>query len=205
MKRDKWRKEERLSGVIRAGVSGILAMLLMAGSVWASSSGHEEAAHASQEFVATDGFRIMCFVVLLVALVVIIRKWVAPLFSGRIQGIKDELDDLETRKKEAEEKLAHYDKRLAEMEKEAETIVESYIEQGKEAQARIIEQAKASAEKLEAHAQRQIENAIQRAREEVQEAIIEKAMAKAEALIRENISAEDQTKLVDEYLEKVVA
>lgn len=176
--------------------------LLSAGSVWASSAEHESAATG---WVATDTYRIICFAVLLAALVMIIRKWVAPLFQDRIKGIKDQLEDLETRKKEAEKTLATYDERLSLMEKEAQQMVESYIAQGKEAQARIIEQAKTSAEKLEANARRQIENAFLRARAEIQEAILEKAMEKAEAAIRAHISAEDQTRLVDDYLEKVVA
>ncbi len=197
------RKKIRITGVSRWLFLAVLgSFLLKAGALWASSAGHEG---TGQVWAATDTYRIICFVVLAVALIILIRKWVAPFFGGRIQGIKDELDDLEARKKDAEEKLAHYNERLADMEKEAGKIVESYIEQGKEAQARIIEQAKASAEKLEAHARRQIENAFQRTRAEVQEAIIEQAMAKAEAAIREHITTEDQTKLVDEYLEKVVA
>jgi F-type H+-transporting ATPase subunit b len=201
-----WRGKGRRAGLAKGLVLGILAvMLLTAGAAWASSDGHGEAAHEEQTWEATDNWRILNFAVLAAALFIIIRKWVAPTFSSRIQGIRDELEDLEARKKSAEEKLAHYNERLADMEKEAEKIVEGYIEQGKEAHARIIEEAKASAEKLEANAQRQIENAFQRANAEIREEIIEKAMAKAEAVIREHISAEDQAKLVDEYLEKVVA
>jgi F-type H+-transporting ATPase subunit b len=201
-----WRGKGRRAGIAKGVVLGILAvMLLTAGAAWASSDGHGDAAHGGQAWEATDTYRIINFVVLAVALTIIIRKWVAPIFRSRIQGIKDELEDLEARKKAAEEKLAHYTERLTDMEKEAEKIVEGYIEQGKEAHARIIEEAKASAQKLEAHAQRQIENAFQRASAEIREEIIEKAMAKAEAVIREHISAEDQSKLVDEYLEKVVA
>jgi F-type H+-transporting ATPase subunit b len=219
-----WRVKGRKAWVLKGIVCAVmLTMLLISGSVWASSSEHETAvqssghesadhtsdhegsAHGGQAWEDTDTYRIINFVVLAVALIIIIKKWVVPLFRDRIKGIKDELEDLEARKKEAEEKLAHYNERLADMEKEAEKIVESYIEQGKEAHARIIEEAKASAEKLEANAQRQIENAYQRARAEIQETIIEKAMEKAEAAIREHISADDQAKLVNEYLEKVVA
>lgn len=219
-----WRGKGRGAWVSKGLVCAVLVvMLFTAGSLWASSSGHESAAltsehesaahtsehegtaHAGQAWEATDTYRIINFVVLAVALIIIIVKWVVPLFRNRIKGIKEQLEDLEARKKEAEEKLAHYNERLADMEKEAEKIIESYIAQGKEAHARIIEEAKASAEKLEAHAQRQIENAYQRARAEIQETIIEKAMEKAEAAIREHISADDQAKLVDEYLEKVVA
>lgn len=198
-----WRNNGRKAWISKGLVHGILAtVLLTAGSVWASSAEHEAAAKG---FENTDFYRIMNFAVLAIGLFIIIRKWVVPLFRDRIKGIKEQLEDLEARKKEAEAKLAHYHERLADMEKEAEKIVESYIAQGKEAHARIVEEAKASAEKLEAHAQHQIENAFQRARAELQEAIIEKAMAKAETVIREHISAEDQARLVDEYLEKVVA
>ena len=35
--------------------------------------------------------------------------------------------------------------------------------------------------------------------------ILEKALVKAEEIIQERITAEDQDRLVDEYLEKVVA
>jgi F-type H+-transporting ATPase subunit b len=172
------------------------------GAAWGSSSEHETAATGWE---ATDTYRIICFAVLAVALVIIIRKWVAPFFQVRIKDIRNQLEDLEARKEEAEKALAQYDERLALMEKEAQQIVESYIEQGKEAQARILAQAKASAEKLEANARRQIENAFERARAEVQEVILEKAMEKAEAAIRANITTDDQARLVDDYLEKVVA
>ena len=61
------------------------------------------------------------------------------------------------------------------------------------------------AEKLEAQARRQIETAFQQARAELQAVIFEQAIEKAEAKIREEISAEDQNRPVDDYLEKVVA
>jgi F-type H+-transporting ATPase subunit b len=115
------------------------------------------------------------------------------------------LDELEAKKQEAEKVLAQYNERLSLLDQEAEKIKSSYIEQGKEAQARILEQAKASVAKLEANAHRQIETAFERARAELQGVILEKAIEKAEAKIRENISAEDQDRLVDDYLEKVVA
>ena len=47
-------------------------------------------------------------------------------------------------------------------------------------------------------------NSLQ-AKAELKSEIVEKALAKAEAIITEKINSEDQEKLVDEYLEKVVA
>lgn len=196
-------RRERLT-TIRIGAVAVLTVVLMmmAGVVWASSGGgHGE----PKGWVATDTYRVMNFVVLAAVLFYLLRKPVSQALSGRIQGIKDQLDDLESKKKEAEKQLAQYNERLSLLDKEAEKIVGMYVQQGKDAQARILEEAKASAEKLEAQAKRHIEHTFQQAKMKVHEEILEKAMAKAEAKIAEKISAEDQERLVDDYLEKVVA
>ena len=82
---------------------------------------------------------------------------------------------------------------------------EEYIKQGNEAKARIIEAAKDSAVKLEEQAKRNIEHEFQKARQELQAEIIEKALVKAEEIINSKITEDDQNRLVDEYLDKVVA
>lgn len=181
----------------------VLAMVLImtVGAVWAAGGGDG----APKGWVKTDTFRVMNFVVLVVALFFVLRKPVAQALNGRIQGIKEQLDDLEEKKKEAEKQLAQYNERLSLLDKESEKIVAMYVQQGKDAQARILEEAKASAEKLEAQAKRNIEHTFQQAKLKIQEEILEKAMAKAEAKIAEKITAEDQDRLVDDYLEKVVA
>lgn len=202
MNRGTWQRKlgkTKKTGGILFGM--LIAALLSAGSVLAAS-GHEA---APKGWEATDTYRIMCFVVLVAALFFALRKPVAQALQGRIKGIRDELDELEERKQEAEKKLAQYNEQFSLLDQEAKKIVDGYIEQGRDAQARIIEQAKASAEKLEANARRQIATAFERAKTELQGAILEKAIEKAEAKIMENISAEDQDRLVDEYLEKVVA
>jgi F-type H+-transporting ATPase subunit b len=194
--------KHRLTGVAGSALFCALILILLSAGPILASSGHEGAAKGWE---ATDTYRIMNFVVLAVALYFALRKPVAQALQGRIKGIKDELAELESRKQEAEKKLAQYDERFSLLDQEAKKISESYIQQGKEAQARILEQARVSAEKLETHARRQIETAFERARAELQGVILEKAIEKAEAKIRENISAEDQVRLVDDYLEKVVA
>jgi F-type H+-transporting ATPase subunit b len=91
------------------------------------------------------------------------------------------------------------------LEQEAEKLVEEYIRQGNEAKARIIEEAKKAAEKLEEQARRNIENEFKKAKIKLQQDTLEKALVNAETLIKNKITAQDQDKLVDEYLEKVVA
>jgi F-type H+-transporting ATPase subunit b len=156
-------------------------------------------------WVSTDTFRVMNFTVLAVALVFILRKPLSQALSSRIKGIKEQLAELEARKAEAEKQLAEYNDKLSQLEKEAEKIVDDYVRQGNEAKARILKEAEASADKLQAQARRNIEQEFEQAKSELQKEIFEKSLVKAEEIIRSKISGEDQDRIVDEYLKKVVA
>ena len=147
----------------------------------------------------------MNFSVLAIALFILLRKPVAQALSGRIEGIKNQLNDLEEKKKAAEKELSEFNEKLALLDQEAEKIIEEYIRQGNEAKARILEEAESAAVKLEEQAKRNIENEFKQAKERLQKDIMEKAIEKAEELIKNKITSTDQDKMVDEYLEKVVA
>jgi len=62
-----------------------------------------------------------------------------------------------------------------------------------------------AAAKLEEQAKRTIENEFKNAKVKLQEEIIEKALVRAEKLVKEKITSEDQNRWVDEYLAEVVA
>ena len=156
-------------------------------------------------WVSTDTFRVMNFTVLAVALFFVLRKPLSQALSSRIKGIKEQLDELEAQKAEAEKKLAEYNQKLAQLEKEAEKIVDDYVRQGNEAKARILKEAEASAEKLQVQALRNIEHEFAQAKSELQKEIFEKSLVKAEEIIRSKFSGEDQDRIVDDYLKKVVA
>ena len=147
----------------------------------------------------------MNFSVLFIALFFLLKKPVSNALNARITGIKEQLEGLEAKKAEAEKQLAEYNERLSLLDKEAEGLIAEYIKQGEEAKVRIIEAAESTAEKLEEQAKRHIEHEFEQAREELQTEIMQKALVKAEEIITTKISDEDQDRLVDEYLEKVVA
>ena len=159
----------------------------------------------SKGWTSTDWFRVMNFTVLVVALVFVLRKPLSQALGARIKGIKEQLEDLEARKVEAEKQLAQYSEKLSRLEKESEKIVEDYIRQGNEAKARILKEAESAAEKLQAQARRNIEHEFKQAKLKLQEEIFKKSMLKAEEIIKNKISADDQDRLVDEYLKKVEA
>ena len=156
-------------------------------------------------WVSTDTFRVMNFAVLVVVLIVVLRKPLSQALSSRIKTIKEQLDDLEAQKADAEKQLADYNDKLAQLEKEAEKIVDDYVRQGNEAKARILKEAEASAAKLQDQARRNIEHEFKQAKLKLQKEIFEKSLVKAEEIIKSKISDDDQDRIVDEYLKKVVA
>lgn len=173
----------------------------------AAAEGQADAAHGGggKGWVSTDTYRVMNFAVLAVALVFLLRKPLTQALNGRIKGIQEQLEDLEARKAAAERQLAEYNQKFAQLDQEAEKMLAEYARQGEEARARILQEAEAAAEKMKLQARRNIEHEINRAKARLQAEVTEKALAKAEELIRRQITANDQEKLVDEYLKKVVA
>lgn len=181
----------------------IPAAFLFAGTVSAASDGgHGE--NGAKGWVATDTYRVLNFAVLAIALFFILRKPVSKALTSRIEGIRDQLNDLEDKKKEAEKQLAAYEEKLAHLNQEAKKVIAEYIRQGTDAKARILSEAENAALRLEEQARRNIENEFEQAKLRLQEEIMDKALLKAQEIIKDKITSEDQDKLVAEYLKKVV-
>jgi F-type H+-transporting ATPase subunit b len=183
----------------------MLLVLLVFGVVAAMAASEEHGEPASKGWVATDTYRVMNFSVLAIALFLIIRKPAAQALSGRIKGIKEQLEELEEKKKEAEAELAKYQEKLAKLENEADQIVEEYIKQGKEAKVKILVEAENAAFKLEEQARKNIDHEFEKVKSKLKEEVLTKALASAEEMIKKKIKDKDQDRLIDDYLKKVVA
>jgi F-type H+-transporting ATPase subunit b len=189
-----------ISALILAAVP-LVALASSGGGAHGAEGGNGGGSH----WAATDTYKVMNFAVLAIALVFLLKKPLTQALNGRIEGIREQLADLEAKKNATAAELATYSEKLAKLEAEAQQIVDEYVKQGEAAKARILKEAEATAEKMEAQAKKNIEHEFLQAKEQMTREIVEGAMAKAEAMIRDAISADDQSKLVDEYLQKVVA
>jgi len=169
------------------------------------ASGGSEHGAEPKGWVNTDTYRVYNFAVLFIALFFILRKPVSNALGARIKGIKEQLDELRKKQKETENELAEYDKKLDGLEGEADKIIAQYVEQGKEAHARILKEAESEAAKLEEQGRRNVEYEFDQARKKLKEEALSKAFAKAEEKITHNITEDDQDKLIASYLDKVVA
>ena len=184
--------------------TAVFIFLISAEVVIASSGGGEHGGSLGGGWAATDTYRVMNFAVLAIALFFLLKKPVSQFLSDRIQSIQEQLDDLEAKKVEAEKKLAQYEEKLSTLSGESEKIIEQYKQQGVALRDKILEEASSAAAKLEEQALRSIEHEFKQAREKLEEEVLEKAIAKAEEKLKKSITDQDQDKLVDEYLTKVV-
>jgi F-type H+-transporting ATPase subunit b len=201
----KWPKNNLKRLIFKKGsiMMVIMTMLFFCflGVALASSEGESK----SKGWVKTDTYKVMNFGVLAIGLFLLMRKPVSQALNSRISGIKEQLSELEEKKQAAEKQLAEYTEKFSRLEQETEKLIEDYIRQGNEAKARIIDEAKKAAEKLEEQARRNIDHEFKQAKLELQQEILEKALQKSEEILKNKITAKDQEKLVDEYLDKVVA
>jgi len=183
--------------------------VLASGGVESAGQGHgpEAGGHEAEAkgWVATDTYRVMNFVVLAAVLFLLLRKPIPAALNARIAGIKSQLEELQAQKADAEKQLAQTNEKLKTLDDEAAKMMAEYVRQAEEAKQRILAAAQEAATKLQEQTQRNIENEYAKAKAAIQAEVMERALAKAEAFLKEKITADDQTRLVDEYLEKVVA
>jgi F-type H+-transporting ATPase subunit b len=183
----------------------VVSVLFAFGSVWATSEGEHGAEHAANGAKLWDLFwRSVNFFVLAGVLFFLARKPIAQAFASRRQGIKDQLEDLERQKGEAAKQLAAYKEKLTRLDEEVEKIIAEYVQEGEAAKAKIIEEAKVATIKLQEQAKKNIEHEFQKAKEQLKAEMAEQAVAMAEEIIRKHVNDDDQKRIIDEYLTKVV-
>ena len=179
---------------ILAGASAFV--LLMAGAAFA----------ASGESLPWDNFayRIVTFAVVLGIIWYAAGKKIVAFFGGRRSGIEEELMSLETRKADAQAKLAEVEQRIANMDAEAQSILEEYRKQGEAARAAIIERAEKSAAQITEQAGKAAENEVKQAMEQMREEMAELVANAAEQMIAKKLDKNAHEALIDKYLTKVV-
>jgi F-type H+-transporting ATPase subunit b len=188
---------------------GLGSLLLTVSLVWASSGGGE-AAHGGghggitpekiQDFI----WRTFNFVVFAAILVKLAAKPAKAFFAKRSTDIGESFEDLEAKKAEAEAALQAAETRLAEVASEREQLIQQFIAEGEAEKKKIIDKAEMVAARIKEMAVLSIEQETKKAAQSLKKEVAEKATQMAEALIKKEITSTDQTKLVEEYLHKVV-
>ena len=175
------------------------------GEADAHGDGHHASNSLSAEKLKDLGFRIMNFAVLLFLLVKFGAKPIGSGLAARREEIKNEIEDLEARKKVAEQSFAEFETKLSAVEKEIDTVVEKAVAQAEVEKAKIIEKAEQAAEDIQRQAEMAIQKEVMEARRSLKDEVADQAAVMAEELIVKNLTDEDQVKIVEDYLAKVGA
>ena len=150
-------------------------------------------------------WRVLNFIALMIILVKFGAKPIASGLSGRQQKIKDELEELEAKKVEAEASYREFEAKLATVEKDIDSVVEKAVAQAEVEKTRIIEKAEQAADDIKRQAELAIQNEIMEARRTLKNDVADQATVMAEELIVKNLTPEDQVKIIEDYLDKVGA
>jgi len=172
----------------------------------ANGGGHGAAGGSLSAAKLKDLFwRVINFIALMIILVKFGAKPIASGLAGRQQGIKDELEELENRKAEAEKSYREFEAKLATVEKDIDSVVEKAVAQAEVEKAKIIEKAEQAADDIKRTAELAIQNEIMEARRTLKDDVADQAAVMAEALIVKNLTPGDQVKIIEDYLDKVGA
>lgn len=182
----------------------LFPLLLITTISFASGGGADAGSHGGG-WGSIDNYKLLNFVVLVGVLFVLLKAPVKNFFSTRVDDLKKEIADLEEKKEKAEKDLQEYVSKIESLDEEVKVIVKTYVEQGEKAKLKILEEAKSSAEKLRVQAEIKVEQEFKLAKETLSKEIVDMAVSEAEKLIKDKINDQDQDKIIEEYIGKVVA
>lgn len=149
-------------------------------------------------------YRTVAFVIVVGILVKLLRKPVANFLNSRREEIRRLLAELEAKTAEVSSEYARVQTRLTSLEEETKKIVDELIAEGEAEKEKIIEAAHREADYIQQQAQTAIEQEIQAARDTLKDEVADLAIAAAQDLIRKEIKAGDQRRLVHEFMTNVV-
>jgi F-type H+-transporting ATPase subunit b len=119
--------------------------------------------------------------------------------------IKSSLEEAAKLRAEAREKLAEFDKRIADVDGEVDALVKGIRADADSEKKRIIEHAEAQAAAMKKEAEDRIEAEIARARIQLEREVVAVAIAAAEKVLREKAMPADQKDLADTFITGLAA
>ena len=177
-----------------------LLVILLAGAAFASGDGgHADSGALLKDFL----YRILNFGLVVALLVYFLRKPLKKGLAGRSEEIEKALAEAKLAKEEAEAKFAEYDRKLDQATEEIAEISAAIRREGELEKQKIIENAKQMAIKIEQDAEKAAEMEVAKARRELQQEAAQLAVDMAEKMLKKNFTKDDDTRLIDEYMQKV--
>jgi len=164
-----------------------------------AAGGHADSGVILKDFL----YRCFNFALMVGVLVYFVNKPIRKGLKGRTEEIEKTLADAESAKAAAEAKHKEYSDKLAKATEEIAGITEAIRREGELERDKIIAAAKDMADKIEREADNKAAGVVAKARIELREEASRLAVELAEDMLKKQVSADDQKRLVDEYMQKM--
>ena len=161
--------------------------------------------HHEQTYFGIPGWilKIANMVVFLGLLGYLIGGPVKRAFQERSVAIRRAADEAKERRVKADQMASDIQARLTAIEQEVKAIHERAIAEGERQKRELLAAAEAEAEKIRTAARTEVDNRLKHARHELTAYAGQLASERAEQILREKITADDQKKLFQESLKEV--
>jgi F-type H+-transporting ATPase subunit b len=146
---------------------------------------------------------IISFILLVLLLWKVAYPQILKGMKTREETIKQQLEEAQKTKKEAENLLEDYKRRLAEARSEAQKIINEGKSLGENMRKEIVQKAQEESNQIVKRAQEEIELQKQKAILELQGKIADLSIMAATKIINKSLNTEDNRRLVEEYVSKV--
>lgn len=147
-------------------------------------------------------YRTLNFAGLAAILIYFLRKPISSGLTSRREGIRDQLDALESRKADAEQMYREAEAKLARLDQEVNAIISEAVQQGEVEKARIVAAAERTAGDIRKQADMAVAHELAVAKANLKAEVAEQAVLLAEELIRKNIQPADHGRMVEVSLAK---
>jgi F-type H+-transporting ATPase subunit b len=193
--------QSRKEGLVRKFVSGlVLAGFILIPALGLASGGeHADSGAVLKDFI----YRCVNFALMVGLLAYFVTKPARNGLRGRREEIAKTLQEAEAAKEAAEAKYREYSEKLARATEEIAEVTAAIKREGELERDKILAAAKELAVKIEREAESKAASVVTRARVELREEASRLAVELAEELLKKEVNAADQKRLVDEYMQKV--
>jgi len=149
-------------------------------------------------------WRVVNFIILMALLWKLLADKIKTYFVDRRDEIAQMIDEADKAKADAEAQYADIQLKLKNVEKDIQEIKTAIMGELGSEKARIIEEGKAAAERIIQQARWTADQEVVKAKNELKEHVVEMAGDMASSMITKSMTPEDQKRILEDYLNKVV-
>ena len=184
-------------------LASLVAGVVLAPSLLMASSGGEHVPMEMSAILWDMGIKVLNVSLLGGLAFWFLSKPLNEFVNSRSQKVRQELEDAQAGRREAEERLQTFKEKVSQFDADIEKLQKQTCSEIDSEQKLLLEEAKQAAEHIRRHARDTIRQEVLKARADLHTHAATLAVTLAEGLVKKNINNEDHNRLVGEYLKEM--